>query len=126
MMLDVISTFLQDQGIGLKGTNLFYGSMPDTPDDAVCCYEYAGRSPMMTLAGDSVESPGLQIVARSKSYVSARAKIDQIQVALSGLANQTIQGEKYWLILANQSPIPLGPDEQGRHKLALNFEVLRQ
>lgn len=127
MMLDEIAGYLAENGIGTWASTLFKGSMPETPDDVVCIYENAGKPPEFTFAnGVMAEEPGLQAIARSKSYSAARAKIESIVQLLSGKSNVSIGGRFYYLIAAAQMPSSLGTDENGRRLVSVNFNVMRQ
>jgi hypothetical protein len=123
-MVQDITTYLQTQGVGTKGTDLFYAHMPDsaesTYDNVVCCFEYEGE-PTET-SGE--ERPGLHIEVRNTSYDTAYEKIKTIRDMLDGITNTFIGGVFYQNIHATTSgPIPLGMDEKDRHKLAINFSI---
>ena len=123
MFLADIATYLQTGGVGTLASTLFYGSMPDTPDELVCVYEYAGSPPEFNLDGLTWVNPGLQVVARSKSYTTARNKIETVFGILASVHNLSYNGNQYLRIEANQSPFSIGPDPVGRHRLAINFSV---
>lgn len=123
MFLADIAQYLQAAGIGTQATNLFYATMPDTPDDLVCIYEYAGSPPAFDHTGLAWTNPGLQVVARSKSYATARTKVEECFGLLKSVHNFSLNGSQYLRIEANQSPFSIGPDPVGRHRLAVNFSV---
>lgn len=123
MILNDMAQILQNNGLGVVSSDLFYARMPDQPDDAVCLYEYAGRAPTYVHSGLSYTSPGLQVVVRSKSYATAKAKIENIFTVLQGLTNITVGDKTYLRVDPQQSPFPMGPDENERHRLAVNFNV---
>ena len=75
MMLNDIGTYLQYQGIGTLGADLFLGLMPDQPDNCIALFEYAGSPPDLHWNG---EYPGLQVRVRNKSYAAARTKIGEV------------------------------------------------
>lgn len=125
MMLQDIADHLQGYGVGTQGTDLFYGSLPDAPDAAVCIYEYAGSPPEYVFEGLAYENPGLQAVARAATYVAARAKIQVVMDALTAKGSVVLNGTQYGLIGPRQSPFPLGSDAQGRPILACNFDVIK-
>jgi hypothetical protein len=123
VMLNEIGTYLQSQGIGTLGTNLFLGLMPDQPDNCIALFEYAGSPPDLHWNG---EYPGLQVRVRNKSYATARTKIQEIYEELHGLHDQMLSGTRYLLIKARGSPEILKRDENNRVELFINFEIIKE
>jgi hypothetical protein len=123
VMLKEIGTYLQSQGIGTLGANLFLGLMPDQPDNCIALFEYAGSPPDLHWPG---EYPGLQVRVRDKSYAAARSKIREVMAALHGLHEQTLSGTRYLLIKARGSPEILKRDASNRIELVLNFEIIKE
>lgn len=124
MLLDDIAAILQQRGV----TGVYKGFMPDTPDNLVALFEYAGEPMELTMGGeDSVlERPGLQVRVRDTSYPAGRAKIGQIVDILHGLSEVVVNGTRYLLIRANQSPESLGLDANNRSEFVCNFSVLKE
>lgn len=154
-MLAEIGNYLQSQGIGTLGTDLFWGLMPDQPDNCVALFEYAGRPPDLHWNG---EYPGLQVRVRDTGYAAARSKIGEIMAVLHGLHEQTLSdssggdgkpgddegakggeengngeeeptpvtGTRYLLIKARGSPEILKRDASNRVELVLNFEIIKE
>jgi hypothetical protein len=122
MLLDDIATYLQSQGVGAVGTDLFNGSLPDEPDNCVALFEYAGSPPDLHWNG---EYPGLQVRVRNTSYPAARAKIETVITKLHGLTETMLSDTRYLLIRANQSPESLGQDASNRVELVVNFSIIK-
>ena len=122
-MLSDIGIFLQSQGIGTLGANLFLGLMPDQPDNCIALFEYAGSPPDLHWDG---EYPGLQVRVRNKSYAAARTKIGEAMTALHGLHEQTLSGTRYLLIKARGSPEVLKRDNNNRIEVFVNFEIIKE
>lgn len=123
MLLDDIANYLQTQGIGTVGTDIFRGLMPDQPDNCIALFEYAGSPPDLHWNG---EYPGLQVRVRNKSYSAGRAKIGAVVDVLHGLTEQVLGTTRYLLIRANQSPESLGRDNNGRNEWVVNFAVIKE
>lgn len=123
MMLNEIGTYLQSQGTGTLGTDLFLGLMPDQPDNCIALFEYAGSPPDLHWNG---EYPGLQVRVRNKSYAMARSKIGEVMEKLHGLHGQTLSGTRYLLIKARGSPEVLKRDNNNRVELFVNFEIIKE
>ena len=153
-MLKEIGTYLQSQGIGTLGANVFLGLMPDQPDNCIALFEYAGSPPDLHWNG---EYPGLQVRVRNKSYAAARTKIGEVMAELHGLYEQTLgageepdeddegvgeddskgggeevgeptpaTGTRYLLIKARGSPEILKRDNNNRVELFVNFEIIKE
>jgi len=122
-VLKEIGTYLQSQGIGTLGADLFLGLMPDQPDNCIALFEYAGSPPDLHWNG---EYPGLQVRVRNKSYAAARAKIVEVAKKLHGLHEQTLSGTRYLLVKARGSPEVLKRDANNRVELFVNFEIIKE
>ena len=122
-MLSDIGNYLQVQGIGTLGTNIFLGMVPDKPDNCIVLFEYAGSPPDLHWNG---KYPGLQVRVRNKSYAAARTKIGEVMAALHGLHEQTLSGTRYLLIKARGSPEILKRDNNNRVELFVNFEIIKE
>ena len=152
-MLSDIGNYLQAQGVGTSGTDMFLGLMPDQPDNCIALFEYAGSPPDLHWNG---EYPGLQVRVRDKSYAAARTKIGEIMAELHGLYEQTLgvvtddegdegvgeddskgdgekvgeptpaTGTRYLLIKARGSPEILKRDNNNRVELFVNFEIIKE
>jgi hypothetical protein len=123
MLLDDIKDYLEQNSIGTFGADLFIGQLPPSPDDCIALFEYAGEPPDLHWNG---EYPGLQVMARGKSYPATRAKIESVKNILHGVTEKVINGTRYLLIQARQSPATLGRDENGRQLFVVNFRIIKE
>lgn len=128
MLLDELGLYLQAQGVGTLGTDLFTGTLPDAPDNAVAIYEYGGVSPVSTLGPGQAkfERPRIQVLARATTYSAARSKIETVFKLLHGLANTSLSSVRYLLVEAVQSPFFMEKDANNRVKLACNFQIHKE
>jgi len=146
-MLKEIGTYLQSQGIGTLGADIFLGLMPDQPDNCIALFEYAGSPIALYWNG---EYPGLQVRVRGTSYEAARSKIGDIVKKLHGLYEQIlsdegepegigdegegngeeeptpVSGTRYLLIKARGGPEVLKRDGNNRVELFVNFEIIKE
>jgi hypothetical protein len=123
MLLDDIGQYLQSKGVGTLGADIFLGMIPDQPDNLVALFEYAGNPPDLNWNG---EYPSLQVMVRNTSYPAGRTKIEQVRDTLHGLCEQVINGTRYLLIKAKQSPESLGRDDNNRCEFVINFDVIKE
>jgi hypothetical protein len=120
-MLDDLATYLQTSLVGTKGTTIFEGSMPDSPDSCICLYETGGFKPEIK---SRIDYPTFQVITRNTSYSTGRAKAISVQTALHGLTETTIGSSRFLLIQAMQSPACLGQDERNRWEWSQNFKII--
>lgn len=123
MILDEVEAHLASNGVS---SPIFKALMPDAPDDALCLYEYAGGPPRFAHDGQAWENLRVQVVSRATSYPAARAAAQNVYDALNGLSNRAIGGHDYLWAGALQSPFSLGRDDNSRHRIIINFELLRK
>lgn len=106
---------------GALGTSIFIDYMPPTPDNCIGVFGYAGQPPEHMHEPGGIGKPGIQIRVRNTSAATGRALIETIFTELDGIVNQNLLGTYYLAIWANQSPEPLGKDENGRAEFVQNF-----
>lgn len=121
MMIRDIAQILQSNGIGTIGADIYLGQLPASPDNVVAVFEYGGEPPDLHA---NIEYPGLQVMVRNKRYDAGRQKIEQARNVLHGLAETVVNGHRYLLIRANQSPAFLQRDENNRAIFVCNFRVI--
>lgn len=124
-ILEAVGDYLQAQGIGTLGTDLFLAVMPESPDAVVCIYETQGFAPVETMgaAAFAVERPGLQVIARAArgDYPAARDAAVAVRNLLAGLVESTVSGVHIMRVSAEGSPLPMGEDQNGRPMISCNF-----
>lgn len=131
-VLEEIGAFLQANGFGSLGTDIFLGSIPaDAPgsgvQDAVLgLYEIPSLPPLHThdLLGPSVERAMVQCRWRGApyGYADARTKAGNAFRLLESVVNQIVGGAFYQQIVAMQSPYGVPQDEWNRPYVV--FEIL--
>jgi len=124
-MLDDIRAKLIAAGVG-STTTVGIAEMPDTPDDFICLFEYAGSPPTVAHDGEEIEHPGLQVKVRNVGWLAGRTKIEAVIAALNKLSNVTLTTTRYLLIRANQSPQCLGKDASRRWEWVVNFSISKE
>jgi hypothetical protein len=127
LTLDEIATFVATACGLTVGTTVFKGSMPATPDAACCVYEYPGLAPDFVFGSASIstEYPRVQILFRGTrdDYESPRDLAETAYQAIAAVANQSLSSTRYVNIEPLQAPFGLGPDGNGRHRIAFNCQL---
>jgi len=88
--IDDLATYLQTQGHGTKGTDLFKGNAPDAPDNLVVVTDSGGLPNVLNFKGADVEMVTVQVLARNKSQKLARDKLKAIQDTLHQLTSTNL------------------------------------
>jgi len=110
------------------GTNFFYSTIPESPDNCVALVEEGGVSPLYTQGSNGlpvIERPQLQILVRNTSYENGRTLIDTLYRILTQITNQSISGRTYLRVSAIASPALIIRDDNKRCVFVCNFEVQR-
>jgi hypothetical protein len=135
MMVDEIGFYIQSQGFGTLGTNLFKSFMPSNPFTLVGVYEYPGSRNQFVFGSTSApawERPRLQIVSRSTSYATAMKKLQGIYKSLELVSNKTLAptslatGCLYIRIQPISAPFTMGLDYHELLRVAVNFDVMKE
>lgn len=135
-VLNEIAAKIAALGLGTVGTNIFWGSMPETPDECCAVYEYGGSPPEMGFgtAGIHFETPAVQVVFRgpvpgpgvATSYSGPRAKAETAYRGLAAVEVATLSAGAggtsalYHWIHPQQAPFLMRRDEQDRVYIAFN------
>jgi hypothetical protein len=128
MLLPELGAFLASAGAGTVSTNLFYGSLPDSPDNCTALYEYPGEPPQGVLGPSAVwdhEYPHVQVRHRNTSYAAGRLAIELYFTAMATVINRSLSGVYYVGAECLQSPFSLGKDENGRWHFAFNVRICK-
>src|ERR1035437_108294 len=86
-LLDEISAYLHTAGVGTLATDIFLGSIPDSPDNCIVLIESGGSPPDRTFGGGNADNEDvrLQVITRNLDYSAGRVKIANVVTALDGI-----------------------------------------
>lgn len=129
-MLAELGDFLETAGVvaaqsGSTEPRLFLGSIADTPDQALCIYEYPGGAPeyVQNSFAPIAERAQIQVVARALDYDDARNLAAAAWTALSALTNATLGITRYRSVRPNGSPAFMKRDTNDRVLIFFNASV---
>lgn len=121
-MLDDLARFLQDNGVGTVGTDIFKSWLPDSPVNCVVLYETGGPTPDVDIP---TKSPTFQVFVRNQNYVNGKAKLDACRTALQRQLNRNIGTHFYYSIIAISEGGHLGRNpDNGLDEFSSNWQVL--
>ena len=127
-ILESVGDYLVTNTLGTLGTNLFLGTLPESPDACVAVYENSGTPPSFTMGtgGIVIDYPMLQIICRAgrEDYPTARDKAESIRNLLASVLESTISGVHIMRIEPMGSVNPLGVDPKYRPLVSVNFRCL--
>jgi len=102
--------------------------MPNSPDECLAIYEYAGEAPMEVMIDDSatLERPSVQVMSRAgrNDYPTARTLIEAARDSLTAIVNETISGDTFLRVHALSAINALGVDENERPRFTLSMQVV--
>lgn len=127
-ILESIGDYLVTNSHGTLGTDIFLGTLPESPDACIAVYENAGSSPAFTMGsgGIVIDYPMLQIICRAgrEDYPTARDKAETIRVLLAQILDQSISGVHILRVEPMGSVNLLGVDPKYRPLISVNFRCL--
>ena len=127
-ILESIGDYLVTNSRGTLGTNLFLGTLPESPDVCTAVYENAGTPPAFTMGtgGIAIDYPMIQVICRAgkDDYPTARDAVETIRNLLASVTDVTISNVHILRIEPMGSVNPLGVDPKQRPLLSVNFRCL--
>jgi len=107
--------------------NLFWGALPDEPDDAIVIYDTGGMAPERVLGTHDIdrENPNVQVNVRSTVLMDGLTLIRAIWRAIGQLQNTVLVpgGSRYIGITPLQSPFVMRVDEKFRRYFTFNAAI---
>lgn len=121
ILIDDVATYLEANGIGTVGQNIFVSFMP-VDLTGVAVFDTGGYQNDEYLP---IAHATFQIYIREDSYLSARQKADNIVALLQGLNHTALKsgGITPYIILMVGEPNHIGRDERNRDEMTINFRA---
>jgi len=127
-ILEAVGDYLQTNGYGTQGTDIFLAVLPESPDACIAVYENVGNAPEFTMGSDpwAIDRPVIQVICRSTrgDYPTARNQAEAIRALLGAVTNTTISTIPILRIESQGSVVPMGEDENQRPMVSANFECM--
>ena len=132
-LLDDLGLYLQDEGLGILGTDLFLGGIPlDAPDvvhqdNLTALAENTGFAPtsVHSIRGPAVRQPAIDLLVRGApyDYTTPRVQAQRVSLALSAICNQQLSGAFYLWVRPLQSVYKRSQDDFARLILTCQFRL---
>lgn len=119
-----IADKLASLGLGVVGTSIFIGMLPDHPDELLAVMETGGSAPTFGFGvpGLKFETPNVQVIVRGArgDYSAPRFTIGLAYKGLSTVQGQYLGLTYYHMIKPIQSPFMLHRDQNERPVFIFN------
>jgi hypothetical protein len=116
-----IADYLEAQGLGTVGVDLFAAHLPSTPDTAMAVVVTGGPQ---ADGGKGYDNPTVQVRSRSQDPALAYSQLQGVYNKLDSLSNVTMGGQRVVNCRGLQSaPVAIGRDQAGRDEYTLNFQL---
>lgn len=116
-LIQDVAAYLASEGHGTVGRDIFVGTLPTKPIDAVAVLLSGGPAD----GGDPIRRPMFQILIRNRSEQQITLKGEQLYLALKNKWN--VLTEHNGRIQATNEPGPIGKDPGDVPVMSLNFEM---
>lgn len=123
-----IADFLETEGVGTVGTDIYIGQVPDTPSSAEACIGVFDTGAIFINPKWQRDEMTIQILVRGpeRDYETGYATAKTVQDTLLGIDPQTINGRSYVLFVMLGGINSLGADQRDRSRFSLNFKIVRE
>lgn len=121
-MISEITEYLETNGVGTQGTDLFYSQFPDNDDlPAVVVIDRPGTKPNIDIT--DIKSPMFQIIVRSATYATGESKLSDVRALLHGVINTYLvaNGIYFRRIQATSEGGHIGVNDAGMDEFSINF-----
>jgi hypothetical protein len=129
-ILDELAGYLQSEGVGTKGTNVFVNKIPAKVNNAVGLFGATGFNIGQPRDIKELQFPRFQVFVQNVDYNDAADKFQEVRTALHnligvnlpvGVNTNTTPYIRVMRCHAEQEGGPIGEDDQGRSGFSANF-----
>lgn len=114
-----IATYLQTNGLGTVGTDIFYSYSPDIDGNVIAVLDTGGPMPSVDIK--ELKNPTFQVFIRNSDYATGKANLDSVRSLLHQVIETTI-GSTYFLnCFAQSEGGHLGRNERDQDEFSINF-----
>lgn len=120
MMIQDLANYIESEGWATVGTDLFIGTLKDSPSDVVILFETGG---LPTDRYIPKAEATLQIYIRNTSYANGQSLGETITRGINRLSNVTMGSTYIDYIFLEGELGGIGRDEKNRHEFTCNLVV---
>lgn len=123
----LVALFLESEGIGTLGTDIFINSEPATPDNTITVYDTGSDRPKLLGGQENTgyreQDFNVQIRVRNKDTQAAVLLLQDMRVLLHKMQSFTDNGQVLKGAWLNSAGLPLGFDDNRRVRYTDNWRV---
>jgi len=120
--IDDIGSYLQTQGIGTLGTDLFYENFDSSATNCIALIAQAGQSPKTTLRNTmTLKRPELGVRVRNQNDSDAHTKAESVYNLLNHTYNTTLGSTRFKSIKAIAEPFFVSQSKNNSYIYSINF-----
>lgn len=126
---DVLATYLQAQGLGTIGTDIYIDWMPDSADALISVYRLPGVGPSYFMdTSHPVNQSRVQVFTRGvpADYQTPRTKAGQVAALFHPLVGVTLSGMRFLACSATDDPHLVERDSKERCLFTQFWEVTHE
>ena len=120
-MIDSIADYLEDNGIGTVGTDIFIGELPLDENNIISLVTSPSPEPNKAIP---YFNQAVDVWARYSSYDDGYKKLQDVFDLIHQLENYDIDGFHVYLSYARGMIDDLGRDAEGRHLFKVSFSFV--
>lgn len=122
MVAESIVDFLDSEGVATKGTDIFLGSQPDSPDNCITLYDESAPT-LEESDAFNIDTGGVQVMVRNTDYLTAKATLTTIHQKVSGFRHGKFVASGPWIRQTHITtpPSSIGKDEDDRHEWVVHY-----
>lgn len=123
---DDIADYLETEGVGTVGTDIFVGKVPAEPANLIAIVPGNGGTAQPNMYIADFIYPRFQIFIRNEDFSAGADKLAEVRAALHCKIGLALNNHRALRIHAQQEGGPIGDDGQGRTEFSINFMAQAQ
>jgi hypothetical protein len=124
MIAQELAEYLEDEGLGTVGVDIFVGYQPDTPDNCIVLYDESAPT-LSESQAQTVDLLGVQVLIRNTVYATAGGKAFTIHKNIIGFGGDSFieGGSVVTDLYVVNSPVSIGRDSQNRNEWSSHYSM---
>lgn len=118
-VLSDLADYLEDNGLGTVGTDIFYSYAPGTVAPGIFVLDDSGLQPGKYVP---TKKPGFQVFIRAVDYDTGNTKLESVRSLLHNVRNTLVGSTYFYYILARANGGSIGRNEAGHDEFSINFD----
>lgn len=125
MIGDEFAKYLESEGFGVLGTDIFHNFQPDSPDNCITTYNI--NAPVLAESSSlSVDNCCVQVMVRNKNEELSKTILRNIHLNFIGFGGEKLVPSSNMTITesaVDTNPYSIGKDEKGRNECTVTYRL---